>query len=460
MNGYPYVKDCSLHRICVNQTDHLVVDGQPQPLINAIPRTSSRRPDGTFPERRRCWTRRLGAICLAVVIVSPTVVRAQGTPPRLPNEAELTAARSLIDRGMIAVVEPSVGTARANLMLLAPARASAERAFQVVAQPELYPEFMGALDEVDVTSRRGGTLVYSWQWRMGGAPWQGVSAMAFAPPRDISVRIMRSDLGTGQFRWHFYPAGESSSLIAESLTLDLSGGHRIIQWLVGRGAAMSESVSLTLGIVLLEGSRRRAEALGGAQASVGATATPPSGLTGDEVNALVPLLDRGAVVLLESEPDGSFRQAVVVEAIDAPRERVLDLLHHPERWTAAVPVLSALEITSRQGSTMDARVAMNLSLFEVEGTVRITTDAEGVELRGTAGGLSRLRLRFRLSTLPDGRTVLQVTGRSQASQAAFFLRQLVRSEPNFEHGLGSAAQLLFVRGLAAEAVRPNPAPAR
>ncbi len=454
------MEDCSLDRTGVNQTTPHVGASPP------LPGSGGDRPHPPASRRLAVSTGvkgtsgprlgRLGAargpIIIALLVLAPGLARAQAPPPRLPNPGELAAAKTLIDRGVVALVEPSPGPTKANILLLGKVRAPAKTAYQVVATPERYPEFMGALDEVEVTSRRGRALVYRWQWKMGGVHWRGLSAMAQAPPHDIAVQIMRSDLGTGRFRWHFYPEPDGTSLIAESLALDLSSGHRVIRWLTGRGAAMSSSVTLTLGIVLLEGSRQRARQLAGSQAPARATPpTSPAGLSPAEVAALSPLLDRGAVVLLESNTDGSFRQAVVVEAIDAPRQRVLDVLHHPERWQAAVPVISDLEITGRHGDAIDARIAMNLSIFEVDGTVRITPGSDGVELRGTGGGLAQLRLRFRLTSLPDGRTVLQSTGRSRAAQAAFFLRQLVRSEPNFEHGLNSAAQLLFVRGLAAAA---------
>jgi ribosome-associated toxin RatA of RatAB toxin-antitoxin module len=320
--------------------------------------------------------------------------------------------------------------------------------YQVVGQPDLYPEFMAGMTSAEVSSRRQNTLVYGWEWRTSHMAWRGVSAMALAPPRDIAVRIMHSDLGTGQFRWHFYPADDGTCLAAESVTMDLSTGHRVIRWLASRGSAMSASVTLTLAIVLLEGSRERAVARAGGQAP-SAPAGSATTMTPVQIARLAPLLDRGAVVMLENGPDRSFRQAIVIEAVDAPRQRVVDLLHHPERWPEAVPVLSALEVTGRDGSAMDARLVMNLSIFEVEGTVRFTPDENGVELRGTGGGLADLRLRFEASQLPDGRTVIQGTGRAHAARASFFLRQLVRVNPNFERGLNSSAQLLFVRGLAA-----------
>ena len=96
---------------------------------------------------------------------------------------------------------------------------------------------------------------------------------------------------------------------------------------------------------------------------------------------------------------------------------------------------------------------MNLSIFTVEGSARITTTADGAELRGTGGGLSRTALRLTATGLPDGRTVLQTVGHTDMARASFLLRRLVGREPAFAHGLNSAAQLLMVRGLAAEAER-------
>ena len=489
------MKDCSPGRSCVNQTahfastaplsSHVELGGSKVHLYNTRPGASpfsfirhpqreTAKPPSADPsvlDDDKLASDLLGSsaamsgffsarflgllaagLVAATLVSTPTVAAAQAGAPRLPNPRELAAARAVIDRGVVAVVEPSPGPNRARLLLLSGVAAPAETTYRVLAEPQRYPEFMAGMAASDVTSRRQQTLVYGWEWRMAGTSWTGVSAMAFAPPHDIAVRIMRSDLGVGHFRWHFYPRDATSCIAAESVSMDLSESHRLIRWMASRGAAMSESVILTLGIVLLEGSREQAAEVAAAGGSVSNRPVPSGDLTAEQIAGLSPLLERGAVVLLESERDGSFRRAVVFESVDAPQERVLNLLHHPERWSAAVPVISQLEITGREGSSVDAQIAMNLSIFEVEGTIRITPVDNGVQLRGTGGGLENLRLDFQTTPLPNGRTVIRGTGRARAARASFFLRQLVRANPHFERGLNSSAQLLFVRGLAAAAV--------
>lgn len=391
-------------------------------------------------------------VLMAVVALSSQAF-AQLTPPSLPGPAELAAAEPLLRRGQVTIVTPSPGKGRAGVIVLAKVRAPVSTAYNVVANPTRYPEFMQSLEEAKVTSKRGHALTYTFRWRAGGLPWKGSCAMALAPHRDIAVRILRSDFGTGQLRWHFTPRTKSSSLMIEAATFDMNASNSVLKFLLARGDAMPEALGLTLSTVLIEGSRGRAEAIARPSASK-AKASKAASLTVAELLGIGPLLSRGAVVVVEGGADGTFKRALVVEAVDAPLPVLQKLLSSPERWSKAVPIISQLKVNARQGSSaQDVRISMNLSIFTISGTARITQSASGVVVEGLDGGLSKTKLRFTATSLPDGRTVLQSVGRADMVQASFVLRRLVKREPTFVHGLNSAAQLLFVRGLAREAER-------
>ncbi len=391
-------------------------------------------------------------VLLWVVLIQGEAM-AQVAPPPLPTQSELTAAQGLLKRGQVTVVPPSGAKGKASVILLTRVSAPAKTAYKVVAEPGRYPDFMKALQKVTITSRHKNTQTYNYQWHAGGMPWKGSCSMALAPSTDVAVRVMKSDFGIGQMRWHFYPQTASTSLMAHAATFDMNSGNQVLRWLLGRGAAMPEALALTLSTVLLEGSRSRAEVLAKAKTNTVANA-PASALTAAELIALGPLFKRGTVILVERSANGAFRNALVAQTVDAPVAVVTKLLAAPDQWPSAVPVVSELEVTSRKnGAPHDVRIEMNLSIFSVDGAARITKTFKGVTLQGTGGSFSKTRMQFTATPLPDGRTVLQSVGRADMTHASFLLRRLVQREPTFAHGLNSAAQLLFVRGLAHEAER-------
>jgi len=413
------------------------------------------------PRQRRHDTRsslRCGLLAAVGLIawLAPRPAAAEVAPPRLPSKAELSAAEALLGRGIVAVVEPSSGSNRASMLLLAQADAPASGFFETLRDPDRYPDVMPAMEQVRVTGRRGNAISYSWVWRAASAPWRGSCAMALAPPYDAAVRITRSDLGTGSLRWHFYDRGPRRSIGAEAVTFDLSRGHPLLRWLMGRGTAMPEAVALIISSVLLEGSRRGA--LGQTRPRDGPPLPSPPmraprGLRSAELTRIVPLLRRGAVVLLETTTAGALREVVVAESVDAPRDRLLAVIQDFESWDDAVPVVERIETISRDGESAVARISMNLSALTIRGTARVTSIEDGVEVVGTDGGLRRMHLRIQVANVPGGGTVLISSGRAELAQASFLLRRMIRREPYFAHGLNSSAQLLLVRGLAAAASR-------
>lgn len=172
------------------------------------------------------------------------------------------------------------------------------------------------------------------------------------------------------------------------------------------------------------------------------------GLNDDERAALMPLLERGSVAVVESNPDGTLKQVSVAHIIRAPQAAVFALVSQPETYPSFMPNISATRVVERRNNMVAYEWSWRGVLVEMGGANAMTLYApRRIDIEATRGDLGRGRFRWDFHALPDGRTLAVHSVYSDMRSANYILRQLIESDRSMMHAMNLSTALVLMMGV-------------
>jgi ribosome-associated toxin RatA of RatAB toxin-antitoxin module len=161
------------------------------------------------------------------------------------------------------------------------------------------------------------------------------------------------------------------------------------------------------------------------------------------------LLRRGELALVESNPDGSAAQVVLFSLINAPPEKVYDVVMDVEAYSKFMKSVVANKIIKRQGDMVAYEWELDVPVFNLKGVRAIRGKRpEMIEVRGMSGNFKESRERWELFGVEGQKKTLAVFYRSVDIQSAGLLvKTMVKMEPSMEHGVNIAAGFVFIRDI-------------
>lgn len=398
---------------------------------------------------------------LAGVFFSASVAVAQDAPASEADRAlstftpaELTLLQPLLATGVVSLVEFAYGESIPAIVIACDIEAPADVVAQVIGEPAHYPEFMPALDSVEVTTSEGDAQSYDWQWHTSIFTLRGENTMVrYAPPDDHPERgyrfVVRSeggDLGTGRTVWRVIPRGAGRSLVMSSSRMDLRDANYIARQLAAASSTMNRSIHVALAFSMMLRTRAEAERRAGyARATIPATVGDPVEPTFDPT-VYEAMLERGDLMWVETS-DGSDQGRVVgVGRIHVDEARTRAAILDPAGFTQGLlQGAHATMLPSDDGTRFEWGI--DLPLVGTTGVMHMREQPDGIlALDGESGALGGARWRFRTRTRDYG-TLLVAWGQFDLGDGLWLVRVVQDADPAFRPGLSSSAELMMVRGL-------------
>ncbi|AKF03932.1 SRPBCC family protein [Sandaracinus amylolyticus] len=408
-----------------------------------------------------------GWIALALLVGSaPSLARAQIDPEQADralatfSPQELAAISPLLRTGTVALVEFVVDGALPAIVIATEVDAPPAEVARVIGDPRRYPDFMPALDEVNVEADTGDQLSYSWGWHTAIFTLRGSYAMQrFDPPAGHEERgwrfVVRStggDLGAGRTVWRVLPREGNRTLLLTSSRLDFRDANYIARQLSSASSSMNRTVTIAISFAMVLRTRIEAERRAG---RVRAPLAPPSGdperPTFDPV-AIERVLGRGDLMWVETT-GADLGRIAVIGAMHTPVARTREAMLDPQGFTQGLLQGAHARILERDERGTHFEWGIDLPLVGSSGQMRLGEQPDGrVHLDGVQGALHAARWRFETIARPYG-TLVFTWGRFDPADGLWLLRVVTDADAAFRPGLGSATQLMMVRGLRTRLIR-------
>ncbi|MBM4321318.1 MAG: hypothetical protein FJ125_15575 [Deltaproteobacteria bacterium] len=168
--------------------------------------------------------------------------------------------------------------------------------------------------------------------------------------------------------------------------------------------------------------------------------------------ALGPWLDRGDLVLLESNPDGSLSQVSVIARVRAPAGTVLDVLAHPEDFPTMVPSMVRSEVRSRNGRQREVAWEIEIPFKNPAGVNRYIDDRpRAIRYWPLEGSIPSGSWEWRAFPQDAGSCILVHTTYADTREISWIVRRFLAAWPTFEHGAVAATAIVFFKAVAGRA---------
>ena len=125
-------------------------------------------------------------------------------------------------------------------------------------------------------------------------------------------------------------------------------------------------------------------------------------------DSMLPLLERGQVVLVEAGKDGKFGSATGFVLVDAPPETVWQTLNKMEEFKDFVPKVLVSEVLRSKGTESEVHFVIDVPGPDTDYTIRYTRDDTNKTLSGlwSKGDLQGTRLFWKVESAQGGKTLL------------------------------------------------------
>lgn len=370
------------------------------------------------------------------------------------TQSEVALLRPLLDSGVVSLVEFAYGDQIPAIVIACEIGAPADVVATVIGEPAHYPDFMPALDSVDVTSSEGDSQSYDWEWHTSIFTLRGANTMVRYPPPEgqadrgyrFVVRSEGGDLGTGRTVWRVIPEGPNRTLVMTSSRMDLRDANYIARQLAAASSTMNRSIHVALAFSMMLRTRAEAERRSGfAREAVAAAEGEPVEPTFD-ATVYEHLLERGDLMWVETS-DGSDQGRVVgLGRIQTDEARTRAAILDPAGFTQGLlQGAHATMLPSDDGTRFEWGI--DLPLVGTTGIMHMSEHTDGIlALDGESGALGGARWRFRTRPRDYG-TLLLAWGRFDLGDGLWLVRVVQDADPAFRPGLSSSAELMMVRGL-------------
>jgi len=399
------------------------------------------------------------ALALPAASAQPAPTQAD-RPLATLSPDELEVLGPLLRTGTVSLVEFAMDGELPAVVIATEVDASPATLAAVVGDPRHYPDFMPALDAVNVHAEDAAQLSYSWAWETSLFTLRGDHAMQrFAPPEGhpeqgyrFVIRSTGGDLGVGRTVWRILPRGQGRSLLMSSCRMDFQDANYIARQLASTGPSLSRTVNIALGFATVLRARMEAERREGrVRTAVPRPGSEPARPAMDPL-ALERLVGRGDVMWVETT------------GTDLGRVMVLGAMHTPEGVTRTAMLdpagftqgfLQGARATVLERSPTETRFdwGIDLPLVGTSGQMLLRDTPGGrIQLDGVHGSLADARFRFETIARPYG-TLVVTWGRFDPSEGFWLLRVVTNADAAFRPGLAGAAQLMLIRGLRTRLIR-------
>jgi ribosome-associated toxin RatA of RatAB toxin-antitoxin module len=123
---------------------------------------------------------------------------------------------------------------------------------------------------------------------------------------------------------------------------------------------------------------------------------------------LTPMLQKGPLALVEQTKDGKFQQATAVVLVNAPPDKVWEVVLAQDKFKEYMPKVLESDLTGSNAKGFDIRVVLEVPGPDTDYTIHYARDDEKHVLKGTwkKGDLKDSRWEWRMEPTSEGKTLL------------------------------------------------------
>ncbi len=363
-------------------------------------------------------------------------------------------------RGPVALIEFSAETELPAIIIATHIDATPACVRNVLRDPAGYPEFMPALDRVEVRARHEHTTEYAWTWRTAIFTLRGTSTVtAFPRPRgrrgalQVGVRHTSGDFGLGRGVFRIYPHGDRGSLLVFSSRIDMREANFLTRQLSRGQRGINRSINIALGLVMVLGTKHEAEEREGHLRAARPT-TREAELVPRAIDweALAPTLARGDLIFLDVN-GASLERVTVAGRTGQLHDPVWQVMTDPNAFGSSLVPGSYANVLSRRDTTTVFEWGIAIPLIGSSGVMEMDIQPDRVTVNATEGSLDGGRFRYDLVTLPWGEAAVLGVAEFDPASASWLIARVIAGNALFRHGIASASNLMVVRAIRSRARR-------
>ncbi len=168
-----------------------------------------------------------------------------------------------------------------------------------------------------------------------------------------------------------------------------------------------------------------------------------------DVPTLTRLAEHRELALIESTPGGQCRQIVMFSVLNAPAERVWDVIMDVASYPKFIDTVTRIDIVKHAGSQVLFDWEIDIPFFNLEGRrMQRGTRPRFVEVRGVSGHLAGSHEAWELFPVDGGKRTLVAFYRAlDTDTGGVLLKTMIDLEPSMEQGANLATGFVHLRQL-------------
>ncbi|MBI5527691.1 MAG: SRPBCC family protein [Deltaproteobacteria bacterium] len=175
--------------------------------------------------------------------------------------------------------------------------------------------------------------------------------------------------------------------------------------------------------------------------------------SGVDANALMPLLKRGELSLIESTAAGGLKQVTMAVLINAPSDKVFATITDYPNFKKFMPNIVECEVVKTEGDETEMNFEIDVPVSNLKYTLRHRhIEKRAVEISLVKGDIKTGSWRYDLHPVGD-KTIMFYSLMTDVSETSWLVKKVLRAQPTMQHALNVATGIVIVKAVKKEAER-------
>jgi hypothetical protein len=345
----------------------------------------------------------------------------------------------LLRHGEIALIESEADGHMKQVSVMALVAAPPAVVREVLTTPEKFPEFIRNLSKSEVHRNPDGTIDFDFGIDLKVIDLEAGYRIHPRPDGGLYVTALNpGEANTTLYQLYAVPGG---TVMVQYGYVDVIHSNAFITRIVRSVPTLEHGLALALQMFYVCSVKARAEKL-----------AAPGSFPPLDPNARGPgfrfLLERGRVAVIRSTPEGHLADISILDTIYAPRDKVADVIDHPNDYHTFVDGMRKSWEVKRSGTEVEYQAEFDVSIFSWSTRFALRSELAALDAVGIDGSLRGAHYRWDLSATKPKETQLVFRANQNLRAASpLILGAIFKQQPLFEHGLSVAVGLVNVIGV-------------
>lgn len=363
------------------------------------------------------------------------------------KEFDSNQLRFMLEKGELCLIESDEkDNTFKQVIVFSLFNASLEKVFEVVSHPEKYPSFIKKVVKSNIISKEGNSITYEYELEIPLFNVVGVNQMILSPPNNIYIFPLKGDIKSGAWRWQFISTPDDKTIVLLYQYYDVKEMSWFMKKLVKSQQYLEHGAGVGSALVAVKAIKDRVEGKREENKGIEKYSFKKREKieiekidfnSEDKLKPIIYLLTRGILSFIESYPDGSLKQILIIDKAEVSKDKIFNVVKDVEKYPEFTKNVEKIKIVKKESENVwvcEEYLKVPLISFIIRQKV-ICTPYDTIDITPDGGDITKAHWFWEFLDLEINRSLISYYYYVDLGEGSWLIKKFMEMDPAMEHGM-------------------------